>query len=82
IGDPLWGHDSRVNSVAFSTDGTRIVSGSDDKTIRLWDTATGVQVGDPLQGHDDYVKSVAFSADGTRIVSGSDDRTIRLWHAA
>ncbi|KAE9390281.1 WD40 repeat-like protein, partial [Gymnopus androsaceus JB14] len=65
-------------SVAFSPDGTRIVSGSDDKTIRIWDAANGVQIGEPLEGHEYSVRSVAFSPDGTKIVSGSPDNTIRL----
>ncbi|KAE9403149.1 WD40 repeat-like protein [Gymnopus androsaceus JB14] len=83
MGDPLQGHDNWVNSVAFSHDGTRIVSGSQDKTVRIWDATTGAQMGDhPLQGHDDRVHSVAFSHDGTRIVSGSHDDTSRIWDAA
>ena len=67
--------------MAFSPDGTRIVSGSDDKTLRLWDAKSGQPIGAPLQGHEDAVSSVAFSPDGTRIVSGSDDKTLRLWDA-
>ncbi|THU96629.1 hypothetical protein K435DRAFT_664054, partial [Dendrothele bispora CBS 962.96] len=43
IGDPLQGHENWVTSVAFSADGTRIVSGSRDNTIRLWHVATDVQ---------------------------------------
>ena len=76
------GHRWEVQSVAFSPDGTRIVSGSGDNTIRLWDAASGTAIEEPLQGHSAWVKSVAFSPDGARIVSGSDDKTIRLWDAA
>ena len=51
--------------------GRRIVSGSDDKTLRLWDADTGQPIGAPLTGHTGGVCSVAFSPDGRRIVSGS-----------
>ena len=68
--------------MAFSPDGTRIASGSDDNTVRLWDAATGQPIGHPLTGHTDAVSSVAFSPDGTRIASGSGDNTVRLWDAA
>ncbi|KAG2745398.1 hypothetical protein P692DRAFT_20743568, partial [Suillus brevipes Sb2] len=62
-------------------DGTRIVSGSWDKTLRLWNAATGKPLGEPLVGHAEWVLSVSFSPDGTRIASGSLDQTIRLWSA-
>ncbi|KAG6329275.1 hypothetical protein ID866_9814 [Astraeus odoratus] len=75
------GHIARVGSVAFSPDGRWIVSGSRDKTIRVWDAHTGCQIGSPFEGHTDSVCSVAFSPDddGRWIVSGSDDNTIRVW---
>ena len=57
-------HDGVVASVVFSPDGRRIVSGSWDRTVRVWDAQTGLSVMDPLTGHDDYVTSVAFSPDG------------------
>ncbi|KAL4071250.1 hypothetical protein V8B97DRAFT_436951 [Scleroderma yunnanense] len=75
----LEGHRDYVRSVAFSHDGTRIVSGSNDGTVRVWDTDRGVQIGSPLYGHTSNVTSVAFSPDGTRVVSGSEDRTVRVW---
>ncbi|KAJ8691471.1 hypothetical protein PTI98_011040 [Pleurotus ostreatus] len=81
--EPLVIHaQGQVTSVAFSPDGAKIVSGSCDKTIRIWDAATGQQVGDALTGHEDEVTSVAFSPDGAQIVSGSCDKTIRIWDAA
>ncbi|KAF8227934.1 WD40 repeat-like protein [Tricholoma matsutake] len=81
VGEALRGHEGWVYSVAFSPDGTRTVSGSSDKTIRVWDAATGQQVGEALRGHENQVCSVAFSPDGTHIVSGSLDKTIRVWDA-
>ena len=70
-----------VIAVAFSPDGKRIASGSDDKTIKLWDTATG-DLEKTLVGHLDTVDTVAFSPDSKRIASGSWDRTIKVWNTA
>ncbi|KAG9010280.1 hypothetical protein FRB90_007835 [Tulasnella sp. 427] len=81
IGEPLRGHTEWVNAVAFSPDGTRLASGSDDETIRMWDAQTGAPIGEPLRGHTSYVSAVAFSLDGTRLASGSDNETIRMWDA-
>ncbi|ETW79266.1 hypothetical protein HETIRDRAFT_172842 [Heterobasidion irregulare TC 32-1] len=72
-------HKSSVNFVAFSPDGKRIVSGSHDKTIRVWDIETGEAVSPPFEGRTDTVTSVTFSPDGKRIVSSSHDATILLW---
>ncbi|KAM0147384.1 hypothetical protein ACHAPG_010625 [Botrytis cinerea] len=74
----LEGHCSSVSSVAFSQDGKIVASGSGDKTIRLWDTATGKSL-QTLEGHSGYVFSVAFSPNGKMVASGSYDKTIRLW---
>ncbi|KAJ7257657.1 WD40 repeat-like protein [Mycena rebaudengoi] len=71
-------HDDWVHSVAFSLDGLRAISGSSDKTIRIWDVSTGKQL-QQLDGHDDLVHSVGFSSDGSRAISGSGDKTIRIW---
>ncbi|KIM24764.1 hypothetical protein M408DRAFT_49255, partial [Serendipita vermifera MAFF 305830] len=73
------GHEDVVCSVAFSPDGSRIVSGSGDHTIRVWDAETSETILGPLQGHKSPVNSVSFSPDGTKIVSGSSDHTIRVW---
>src|SRR6266404_6166141 len=72
---------SGVLSVAFSPDGHHIVSGSYDRTIRVWNATTGETVAGPFTGHTDRVWSVAFSPDGHHIVSGSTDGTIRVWNA-
>jgi WD40 repeat protein len=62
----------------FSSDGSRIVSGSLDKSVRVWDALTGKEK-HVLNGHIDLVKSVAFSSDGSCIVSGSHDKSVRVW---
>jgi len=76
--DPFEGHTDYVISVQFSPGGKRVVSGSYDKTICIWDVETGEAVAGPFEGHIDWVTSVGFSPDGKWIVSGSDDRTIRI----
>ena len=63
-----------VRSVGFSPDGNWIVSGSDNKKVRILDAETGAAIGRPFQGHTNYVFSVASSPDGRRIMSGSRDR--------
>ena len=66
-------------SVAFSQDDSQVVSGSEDKTVWIWNALTG-EVEAELKGHMDYVRSVAFSWDGSQVVSGSDDKTVRIWN--
>ncbi|CDF36259.1 unnamed protein product [Chondrus crispus] len=73
------GHRSEVRCVAMSGDGRRVVSGSEDASVRVWDVETGAQVGEALVGHTDVVRSVAMSGDGKRVVSGSEDKSVRVW---
>lgn len=74
-------HDGRVNSVAFSPDGKTIVSGSADKTIKLWRTVDKKCMG-TISGHRDSVTCVAFSPNSQTIVSGSADKTIKIWNVS
>ena len=67
--------------MAFSPDGARVLTGSDDNTARLWDAASGKPIA-TLSGHTGSVDAVAFSPDGARVLTGSDDNTARLWDAA
>ena len=75
-------HGSSVNSVAFSSDGARLASGSDDGTVKLWDVKTHENI-TTLDAHESGISSVAFSPDGTLLASGSfDDITAKLWDVA
>jgi len=76
----LRGHIASVRGVAFSPDGTRIATSSDDKTARIWDGATGKLLL-TLCCHTDIVYFVAFSPDGKRVATGSRDKTAKVWDA-
>jgi WD40 repeat protein len=75
----MRGHKGWILSVNFSSDGHRIISGSLDRTVCVWNATTGDEIIPPLQGHRGRVRSVQFSPDGTLIASGAKDKTIRIW---
>jgi WD40 repeat protein len=74
------GHSGWVNGVAWSPEGKRIASGSDDKTVQVWDATNGGNVF-TYRGHSDGVLAVAWSPDGNHIASGSIDHTVQVWNA-
>ena len=74
-------HDGAVTSLALSSDGSRLVTGSADETARLWVVRTGEELR-VLRGHTDSIVSVAFSRDGARVATASTDTTARVWETA
>ncbi|MEN8179136.1 MAG: NB-ARC domain-containing protein [Pseudomonadota bacterium] len=76
--DILKSHSGAVEALAISPDGQRLVSASEDWTLRLWDLRTN-RVIRTFEGHTGAVHTVAFLADGESIISGSEDRMLRLW---
>lgn len=74
------GHTDSIVGLAISADGTRIVTGSDDRTARLWDAQSG-QCLLTLSGHAQGVGTVAIAPNGATILTGSGDATARLWDA-
>jgi WD40 repeat protein/energy-coupling factor transporter ATP-binding protein EcfA2 len=72
------GHKDKVESVAYSPDGTRLATGSDDQTAKIWDAETSKELM-TLSGHTGAIQSVAFSPDGKRLATGSDDKTAKIW---
>ena len=68
-----------MKSVIFNADGSLLISGSEDTTIRVWKIASG-QLLRTLQGHTGLVYSVALNRDGETLASGSYDGTIKLWN--
>ena len=71
-------HANWDRSVVFSADGKRLASASDDQTVKVWDTTSGLETL-TLKGHTSSVLSVAFSPDGKWLASGSSDTTVKVW---
>lgn len=78
--DYFKAHDDWIRQMTFSPDNNKLVTASDDKSLKVWDIDT-FEVVHTLAGHTDYVRTVAYSPDGTLIASGSDDKTVRIWDA-
>jgi TIR domain/WD domain, G-beta repeat len=74
----LTGHTDTIYALAIAPDGRTALSGSYDKTLRLWDLASGSIIR-TLTGHTGRVFSVAIAPDGRTALSGSEDKTLRLW---
>jgi WD40 repeat protein/tRNA A-37 threonylcarbamoyl transferase component Bud32 len=79
----LEGHSDHVRCVAFSPDGNRIVSGSADNTLKIWDSKTGKEIS-TLKGpssvlHMNCITSVVFSSNGKQIVNGNSRKTLKTW---
>ncbi len=75
-------HDSRVSAVAFSSDGRRLATGSDDRAVKVWEVSAdgrNVRLLYTLREHTSWINALAFSPDGTALASASHDQTIRIW---
>jgi serine/threonine protein kinase/predicted amidohydrolase len=77
----LTGYSSWARSVVYSPDGRYLASGNGDKTIKIWEVATGKELR-TLAGHSNVVSSVVYSPDGRYLASGSGDNTIKIWEVA
>ena len=75
----LFGHTDVVTSIAFSPDGALIATASEDRTVRVWDAATGDEL--RVIQHGTPVAAVGFSRDGRRLVSGDSRGLVRVWDA-
>ena len=79
IAKTLTSHLSYVNTISISPDGQILVSGSADKTIKIWNLSTGQEIR-TLKGHSQPINSLAISPDGQTLVTGSADKTIKIWN--
>jgi class 3 adenylate cyclase len=77
----LCGHTDATISLAFAPDGRTLATGSNDRTVKLWEIATRRELG-LLLGHADHVHTVRFSPDGKLLAAGGSDTTVRVWEIA
>lgn len=75
----MTGHTSKVNCAVMSDNRMRVISGSSDGTVRVWEVRSGGQIERAMIGHQSAKICVALSEDGRRIVSGSSDNRVRVW---
>ena len=75
----LYGHYDDIMSVAITSDNQYIVSGSRDKTVRIWSITSNKQVS-VFKDHGYWVNGIAITSDNKYVVSGSDDSTIKVWN--
>jgi WD40 repeat protein len=77
----IKGYNSQIQDLQFSTDGRILASAGDDRTVRLWDTATGAEV-KILQGYSQPVKHTRFSPDGQLLATTANGGTAKLWQVS
>ena len=75
----LQGHTNSVTCLALDKVNNRLYSGSDDKTIKVWNLETGKEI-TSLQGHTSSVRCLALDRVNNRLYSGSGDKTIKVWN--
>lgn len=74
------GHSGGVNTCAWSPDGAKLLSGSSDKTLKIWDALSGSCL-TTLEGHSSSIQSCRWSANNEKLASGSNDNTLKIWDA-
>jgi WD40 repeat protein/serine/threonine protein kinase len=77
----IFGHTDEVNAVAFSPDGTQVITGSSDHALIIWDSNTGAQIG-RWMAHEDPIVTIEFSPDGTKLLTGSSKSELFIWDVA